>query len=251
MLSMLRTRLGIPGVISVIALVFAMLGGAYAANDSGGGDTVANASKKAKGPRGPRGPKGATGAAGAAGAQGPAGAQGAVGPQGPAGADGKAGATGPTGPAGAAGTPGTPGSTGATGPAGSPWTAGGTLPSGETETGVWAGRSFEEEEEVRLPISFAIPLASPLDNAHVEIVGSTINPNCDDGVEPAASSENPEAEPGFLCVFQGRFGGPGSPVRVGKQGDATQVVGASTTGAVLGVFTEAFKAQGSWAVTAP
>ena len=33
MFSTLRTRFGIPGVISVIALVFAMLGGAYAANN--------------------------------------------------------------------------------------------------------------------------------------------------------------------------------------------------------------------------
>ncbi len=43
MFSTLRTRFGIPGVISVIALVFAMFGGAYAAsNSSGGGKATAS-----------------------------------------------------------------------------------------------------------------------------------------------------------------------------------------------------------------
>ena len=37
MLSPLRNRFGIPGVISVIALVFAMFGGAYAATNSNDG----------------------------------------------------------------------------------------------------------------------------------------------------------------------------------------------------------------------
>jgi len=40
MLSPLRNRFGIPGVISVIALVFAMFGGAYAASNSGDGPTA-------------------------------------------------------------------------------------------------------------------------------------------------------------------------------------------------------------------
>jgi hypothetical protein len=38
MLSPLRNRFGIPGVISVIAFVFAMLGGAYAANNISAGE---------------------------------------------------------------------------------------------------------------------------------------------------------------------------------------------------------------------
>jgi collagen triple helix repeat protein len=92
MFSTLRTRFGIPGVISVMALVFAMLGGAYAAsNDSGGGKATAS---KAKAKRGPRGPRGATG---------PAGPAGPAGPQGPAGASGKDGSNGTNG------TPGAPG----------------------------------------------------------------------------------------------------------------------------------------------
>jgi hypothetical protein len=61
MLSPLRNRFGIPGVISVIALVFAMLGGAYAASNSND-DGKATASAK-KGPRGPRGKPGPPGPA--------------------------------------------------------------------------------------------------------------------------------------------------------------------------------------------
>jgi hypothetical protein len=87
----LRNRFGIPGVISVIALVFAMLGGAYAANNSSGGGK-ATASAKAK--KGPRGPKGATGPAGPAGAQGQAGANGKDGANGTNGAPGAPGAPG-------------------------------------------------------------------------------------------------------------------------------------------------------------
>src|SRR6188768_510215 len=146
MFSTLRTRFGIPGVISAMALVFAMFGGAYAASNSSGGGK-ATASAKAK--KGPRGPKGAKGDMGPAGPQGPAGAAGAKGD---------------------AGSPGSPGANGKSvalvneapdnceeggftyevegsgeenevcnGEEGSPWTDGGTLPSGSTETGVWGG----------------------------------------------------------------------------------------------------------------
>ena len=70
MFSTLRNRFGIPGVISVIALVFAMFGGAYAASNSSGGGK-ATASAKAK--QGPRGKTGKTGPAGPAGPAGPVG----------------------------------------------------------------------------------------------------------------------------------------------------------------------------------
>jgi hypothetical protein len=102
----LRNRFGIPGVISVIALVFAMFGGAYAATNSGG---KATASAKAK--RGPRGPKGPVGPAGPAGPTGPAGAKGDAGAQG---AEGKAGAEGKEGKAGLEGKAGKNGTNGNT-----------------------------------------------------------------------------------------------------------------------------------------
>lgn len=159
MLSPLRNRFGIPGVISVIALVFAMLGGAYAANDNSGGDATASAkAKKAKkGPRGPKGPKGDTGPAGPAGSAGPAGPKGDAGAAGSNGSNGSNGtsatATTFAGSKGACsaggvevksasgtslvcnGTNGTNGTNGPPGPPGAFSTE--SLPSGETLTGVW------------------------------------------------------------------------------------------------------------------
>jgi collagen triple helix repeat protein len=163
MLSPLRNRFGIPGVISVIALVFAMLGGAYAANnDSGSGKATASA----KGKQGPRGPKGKTGPAGPVGPVGPAGAAGRDGLNGLDGLDGEDGKNGTNGTNGFDGADGTSvantaepagancaeggtklvgtsttyacnGQKGAKGDKGSPWTDLGVLPPGETETGAW------------------------------------------------------------------------------------------------------------------
>jgi hypothetical protein len=88
MFSPLRNRFGIPGVISVIALVFAMLGGAYAASNSSGGGKASASAKAKKGPRGPKGATGPAGPAGPAGPQGPAGAKGDNGSNGSNGANG-------------------------------------------------------------------------------------------------------------------------------------------------------------------
>jgi collagen triple helix repeat protein len=165
MLSPLRNRFGIPGVISVIALVFAMLGGAYAASNSGSGKSKASASAVKKGPRGPRGPKGPAGPAGPQGAAGANGSDGSAGLDGLDGEDGKDGKNGTNGVNGTNGTNvantefsgaegpcdeggsklvGTSttyacnGVKGVQGDEGNPWTDLGTLPPGETETGAWA-----------------------------------------------------------------------------------------------------------------
>jgi hypothetical protein len=309
MLSPLRNRFGIPGVIAVIALVFAMLGGAYAASNNGGGGK-ATASAKAK--RGPKGPKGATG---------PQGPQGPIGPQGPAGAKGDKGDPGATGAAGPAGTAGATGATGAAGPKGdpggsilvgeftgpeetppnagpcsgrggsefepedgggsvvyacngaegdkgSPWTAGGTLPSGETETGAWAF-SGGEGEEVYTPISFTIPLAAALDKEHThfqtqanfadfdEAGPETVGCKGTGGPAPFPVFVPPSAPPGHLCVYQ--------------SGNSTNVLNATFKGFERPTFNEAQGATpagialvftigvaepsghggGVWAVTAP
>jgi hypothetical protein len=103
------------GVIAIIALIFALTGGAFAATGGGGsgggsspakatasvsraqggsgssGQAIAVTAKSSKGKTGPRGPKGATGPAGPAGkngANGTNGAPGAKGETGPAGASG-------------------------------------------------------------------------------------------------------------------------------------------------------------------
>ncbi|MFY9825768.1 MAG: hypothetical protein WAM82_30620 [Thermoanaerobaculia bacterium] len=250
MFSMLRNRLGIPGVISVIALVFAMIGGAYAANNSGGGKATASAKGK-KGPTGPRGPKGAKGDAGPVGAQGPAGANGK---DGAAGAPGEKGSTGPTGPTGPTGNTGPTGPTGNTGPTGfSGFTE--TLPSGKTETGDWGiqmkvGPEGSEGTETKAPISFSVPLSTPIAAANVVLVAfeeAPVNAHCDNGVGQAASVINPEADPGYLCVFAGFYGG--IPNGVG-QPDGNP--GAGVSGAIV-TATTGFEGNviGTWAVTAP
>jgi hypothetical protein len=114
-------------VIAVIALVFAMTGGAVAstvgptaAASKAAGNAPKNEGKQdlaqikgffnshragLRGPAGPTGatgPQGSTGNTGATGPQGPKGDTGAAGPQGAQGPQGPQGATGPQGPAGAA-----------------------------------------------------------------------------------------------------------------------------------------------------
>jgi Collagen triple helix repeat (20 copies) len=284
MLSPLRNRFGIPGVISVIALVFAMLGGAYAAsNDSGGGKATASAKAK----RGPRGPKGAAGPAGPAGPTGPAG------PQGPAGAKGDAGAKGEKGDIGSTGAPGksvtvTPidtgepecsdlggalveeqgggssvevcnGKNGEDGEEGSPWTDGGTLPPGETETGTWAFTAtragttgaISSFNGAWVPISFPIPLATALGENHVHFAKET---NFLDSCP--GETENPQADPGEFCVYTGFFpvNNADSPLII----KMNETIGTETAGAFLNFIikgntpeTQPVTSFGTWAVTAP
>jgi hypothetical protein len=180
----------------VIALVFAMLGGAYAANNSGGGKATASAKAK----KGPRGPKGATGPAGP---QGPAGPAGPAGAKGDAGANGAAGATGAAGPTGPTGKTGTNGATGATGPTGvSGFTK--TLPIGQTETGTWSANHVRVQAAtlVQEEISFPIPLPKKVKAVYLspgETVSETVKEGC------SWEFSNPEALPkapeGTLCVF--------------------------------------------------
>ena len=222
MFSTLRTRFGIPGVISVIALVFAMFGGAYAASNSSGGGK-ATASAKAK--KGPRGPKGATGPAGPAGPAGPQGAKGDAGANGSNGAPGAAGQSvkaenalpdpshceegGSKFTVGATTTYACNGGQGPQGPKGDPWTAGGKLPKDATETGAYVvssagvngapGAHLESVSNmVYDAISFDVPLASTLDSTHAIIV-----PDGGSNATCTGSASNPTAPSGFLCVYEG------------------------------------------------
>jgi hypothetical protein len=219
-------RLSPAGVVAVIALVFAMAGGAFAANHSGSGAT---ASAKAK--KGPRGPKGATGAAGA------------QGPAGPAGKDGTNGTNGTTGATGATGQ------TGATGFSG--FTK--TLPPKETETGTWGFTSTAAETQAYIPISFNIPLetgvAAELLPKHYT---GTPGANC-----PGSVTE-PTAKPGFLCVYTlERNGVPIEGVEPGGRevifnGETEAHGQAGRTGAILWTFVQDLgEFYGVWAVSAP
>ena len=192
--------------------------------------------------------------------------------------------SGPEGPAGPAGTNGTngtngeKGATGAEGPEGSPWTAGGTLPSGETLTGAWrldlpgGGTGF-------VPISFPIPLAAALNGEGCRIeegehIGTCethyINPageervgieemepqDCGKGIGSEVNAANPQANPGHLCVYAtwARNLGfiDGADIRPVSD-DETSLAGADTAGAVLKYISTGSNARswGTFAVTAP
>lgn len=154
------------------------------------------------------------------------------------------------GPAGAAGAAGL---NGAAGPQGAPWTAGGTLPSGQTETGAW-GMSFTAFSGAA-SISFPIPLAAPLDAQHVKKVniGKSIPPECDNGSGEPSSGANPEADPGFLCVYATHFDNGGEIVGGQPIDPTTFSTGAAKTGAglLLESPVESDLGMGTFAVTAP
>jgi hypothetical protein len=256
MFSTLRTRFGIPGVISVIALVFAMFGGAYAASNS---SNAGKATASAKAKKGPRGPKGATGPAGPQGPAGPAGAKGDAGANGAAGAVGPPGPTGPQGPKGTNGTP------GATGPEGSPWTAGGTLPAGQQETGIWSyyQAPVTGSQEFVVPISFPIPLPSHIENAYYFSTAQIEEEKFEGGCKwEVKKFENPDATPesttpGTLCVFAAleegfgsllfhTFRNPTAPLEVGGPAGTYLVFFKKATEEAKALW-----AAGAWAVSAP
>jgi hypothetical protein len=252
MVSLFRNRLGIPGVVSVIALVFALIGGAHAASKSDSGGASASAKKGPPGKRGPRGPKGATGPVGPAGppgANGKDGATGPVGPPGPPGANGKDGATGLQGLQGPQGPQGPQGLPGDEGPEGSPWTAGGTLPSGATETGGWSlvelGESLAADS-----LSFTIPLAAPLDGAHVHYSTEANFTDFDEGEPETVGCKGtavaPTAPSGHLCVYNGPEFVAANPVFINSPEFSP---GAGTASAIISDGDGAVVAFGSWAVT--
>ncbi len=250
MFSPIRKRLTYANVVATLALVFAMSGGALAASKY-----LITSSKQIK----PSVLASLKGKAGANGAQGAAGAQGAQGPAGPAGAKGENGAAGANGTVGTNGASvtSTPlgvgnehckeggnefvsgsgpsyacnGKPGKEGKEGSPWTAGGTLPSGKTETGSWSiGNLGASPGTVGRPefiaLSFPIQLKESLGAADVhyrklnptvktcgELVGMPLE-ECQKGVEGRRSEaesnrssvlrqrRGTEASPGNLCVYE-------------------------------------------------
>lgn len=277
--------------VAVLALVMAMVGGAYAA----GGLTKAQEKQVTKIAK-----KEARKFAGKPGAAG------AVGPAGPAGAKGGAGTNGTNGTNGSAGTNGTNGRsvTVTSIPTEEPECAGQggalleaegepasasevcngqtgfteALPSGKTETGGWAvnleasetGETAVTHEEVNIPvsgfapiqtaISFNIPLAAALAEAKVHYVlaaeweGHTAPAECPGTVQ------SPTAEKGNLCVYEL---GRNSLKPAAEQAPfktisllSGQVIegGADKTGALLTFLSTGSApryAYGSWAVTAP
>jgi len=149
------------------------------------------------------------------------------------------------GPAGANGVPGATGATGAAGANG--FSALSTLPSGASESGAYSvetGNATAKPEQLTESESFSIPLAAPIDVAHVQYlpVGATV-PNCP-GVGQAAR--------GFLCLYSGEEAGLVEPevfnFESRKFVEGTGRFGFSLQWTVL--LQEGLDA-GSWTVTAP
>jgi hypothetical protein len=233
MFDRIHRKLGTAGfIISIVALVAALAGGAYAASGGLSGKQKKEVEKIAKKF------SGKPGAVGAAGPAGPAGGPGKDG------AAGKEGAIGKEGIAGKAGTNGTTGFTK-------------TLPSGQTETGVWT----LEQPALELPaenpvayssVSFSIPLAAGLDEEHVILLGEG-KEGTEHESECPGSTEEPLAAKGYLCVYTTLEHNVTSGFLQPPSSVSTK--GAGTNGALIRLNPtseeEPLIGVGSWAVTAP
>src|SRR5262249_4744993 len=121
------------------------------------------------------------------GARGPRGARGVAGPRGPEGPRGPAGEQGASGPKGAEG---------------SPWTVGGTLPSGRAESGTWVAAAVGAEVEPGKregagSVSFSIRTAIPPE-VHLIAKGRE---GAEHSVECPGSVRLPLAAKGSLCLY--------------------------------------------------
>jgi len=240
--------------VAILALVMAMVGGAYAA----GGLTKSQekqVKKIAKKYAGKPGPAGANGTNGAQGPKGDPGAPGSNGTNGTNGAPGESVTITPEGECTkfSNGTGTGEACNGTTG-----FTA--TLPSGETETGsFYAPQIGEAFEPGKFPasaaISFNIPLAAGLSAAHyvtkAEWEGGTGPSQCLNG-----TAEEPEAQEGNLCVFEGPLSSPVGGVVTAESGSfkaGSFAPGAGRTGSLLALVVSSSGSRyvGTWAVTAP
>lgn len=259
MFSLLKNRFGAPGVVSVIALVLAMAGGAWAAKGviiTKLNQIAPNVQKQLKGKAGAQGPQGLPGAAGAAGAKGDVGSQGSQGPPGnsvklSAAPECEEGGTKLT--VGAESQHVCNGKEGEPGPSGEPWTAGGTLPKGATETGTFAATA-NAALQLWAQAPFPIPLSAPLDSSHV--VFHIHGYDGEDGIGAEheicpGKALNPKAKEGYLCVYIGIFESPFNGIEGVQIRTPENTQGAGTAGALLKANgeTSSAKISGSFAVT--
>jgi hypothetical protein len=259
----LKRRLGANGpglIVAVVAMLVALTGGAFAASGALTSkqkkEVKAIVKKEAKTIPGP------------AGAQGPAGAAGAKGDKGDPGTLGSPGAPGKSVKVTSLAAPECEGRTGALvkeegavsgakvckgekGEEGSPWTDGGTLPPGATETGTWAFTGTAADNKIHVAISFPIPLAEELLEADVHFqTDAGFTTDC------PGNAENPNPKQGELCVYTTPADFPEEVTfeRISPLfGPPGEEKGASISGAILAFSKPTGNASGSgsFAVRAP
>jgi hypothetical protein len=266
----MRGKFGIPGAISVVALIFAMGGAAYAAKNyviTSTGQIKPNVLKSLQGKAGIAG---TTGAPGPAGALGPAGANGRDGTNGTNGTGVSASESNTTidgthctgiggskfvagstttyacnGKAGKNGEDGLDGLDGPQGPPGPTCNPSGEclLPEGATETGVWSASS-PKGFILWTAISFPLRLAPGTEPIKQFVPGDKQGGAV---AECPGSSEGPLAAPGFLCLYESNLNNLNPPA-FPAEGDLTS--GASLRFVLLNQE-EAAQTNGTWALTAP
>lgn len=265
MLSAIRRRFTWANVAMTLALVFAMTGGAYAAKRYLITSTKQISPKVLKqlqgkaGPMGPQGPAGPQGAAGASGKDGTNGVQGEKGATGDSGPQGKSVVLGKvnTGIATCKQQGGI--SVEVEGNAASKQTVcngepgvihpGAVLPKGASETGAWIAMEARPEE-IEAPISFPVPLsaaaAENTEPVYVPNNATTLPTGC------KGTAAEPEAEEGFLCLFEGpAFYQHGISLDHSffKPGAMANGVGTTGTRFVIGAEEPHSRFVGTWAVT--
>jgi collagen type VII alpha len=226
----MRRRLSYANVTATLALVFAMSGGAMAANHY-----LITSTKQIN----PKVLKKLTGKAGSTGATG------ATGPQGATGKEGAAGKEGLTGKEGKEGLTGKEGKEGKQGEVGSFETA---LASGKTETGDW-GAGFTAAGSGNAYFAtgtFPIPLPAGLNSEHVLYVSGSSATHC---------SGAGHAEAGYLCVYGGDSINANTPSNSNIfNGEAAGPPGIGTHGFTIRLSSTSSGETlltGSYAVTAP
>jgi hypothetical protein len=127
---------------------------------------------------------------------------------------------------------------------GNPWTAGGTLPAGATETGTYGMQTSDESGEFGIwaPISFQIPLATDTQtaaSANVEYgpakETAVPSPEEEEFFEVCPGSyDSPQALPGHLCIFENEAIAKYNTTFVGvKAGPTAGLSGVLSSGAYL------------------
>ncbi len=281
MLRKVHSKLGTAGfIISIVALVAALSGGAYAASGGLTGKQKKEVEKIAKSVSKP-GKTGATGPAGTTGAKGETGATGGQGPQGGPGGQGEPGAKGETGAAGASGTEGNPGisptvvelsptaagkcegvggvkvigvepgeeGSACNGKNGTNGTGGGGeypehLPAGRTMSGYWQILGAASPQigtfGAVTTISFPLPLAVATSET---VLVKESDPSQVEEEKCPGTGEEPKASAGVLCLYV--LGNNSETEPLTLKAGAGKAFGAEL------VFEPSDKGFGSWAVTAP